>query len=137
MLVKALIVAALVPIIALGGLSYQAHAAKQFRIARDELTATRAGQLLLEDWKGSGAANPENYDANSLGLGFVGSDGEYAITVDGLRMYMHMSYQDVEEDRDAGITLRQLQVRIEWGPLAPGGEAPAMVMTTYARRGQD
>jgi hypothetical protein len=137
MLVKAMVVAAIVPIIALGGLLYQYQTARQFRIAHEELTATRAAQLLLEDWKGSGATNPENYDANSLGLGFAGQDTDYVITVDRVKMFMHLSYRDVEVDSDAGITLRELQVRAEWGPEAPGGSAPSLVLTTYARKGQD
>jgi hypothetical protein len=50
---------------------------------------------------------------------------------------MHLSYQEVEVDNDAGITLRELKVKTEWGSAAPSDDNPSVVMTTYARRGQD
>ncbi len=137
-LIESLIAVVIVSIIALGGLAYQYFGAAHFRIAHSELTATRASQLLLEDWKGSGAANPVNYDANSLGLGFAGAGSDYIIAVDGVKMYMHLSYRDV--DSGAGITLRELKVKTQWcngGSAVPGDGDPSLVLTTYARRGQD
>jgi hypothetical protein len=144
-IVEALVAAAMVSIIALGGLSYQYFGAKHFRIAHAELTATRAGQLLLEDWKGTGAANTANYDASALGVGFqkpiAGESCDYVITVDGVKMFMTLAYNDVEVDDDAGITLRQISNTIQWrndgGSAAPGANDPSLVLTTYARRGQD
>jgi hypothetical protein len=139
-LIEALVAAVMVSVIALGGLAYQYFGAAHFRIAHAELTATRASQLLLEDWKGSGATNPVNYDANSLGLGFAGAGSDYNIAIDGVKMFMHLSYQDVEVDNDAGITLRELKVKTQWcnsGSGTPGAGDPSLVLTTYARRGQD
>jgi Tfp pilus assembly protein PilV len=144
-LIEALIAMVMIVIIALGGLSYQYFGAKHFRIAHGELTATRATQLVLEDWKGSGANAPANYDPSTLGLGFAkpigGEDCDYIITVDGVKMYMTLAYNDVEVDTDSGITLRELDVTTQWrndgGSAAPGASDPSIFMATYARRGQD
>jgi hypothetical protein len=144
-IVEALVAALMVSVLALGGLSYQYLGAKHFRIAHAELTATRAGQLLIEDWKGSGANNPANYDATALGVGFLtpigGEHCDYIITVDGVKMYMSLAYNDVEVDEDAGITLRQISDTIKWrndgNPAEPGANDPSLVLTTYVRRGQD
>lgn len=138
-LIEALVAAVMVSIIVLGGLAYQYFGAAHFRIAHAELTATRASQLLLEDWKGSGAANPVNYDANSLGLGFARADSYYyIITIDGVKMHMHLSYREVVPPVDSDLW--ELKVKTQWcngGSAVPGDSDPSLVLTTYARRGQD
>ena len=144
-LIEALIAATVVAILALGALVYQYLGATHFRIAHAELTATRAGQLLIEDWKGAGAPDIVNYDASTLGMGFDKPDpsdnGYYIITVDGIKMYVNLSYEDVDVDEYAGITLRRVNVRIQWrkdfgsGPVDT--DDPLILLSTYARKGID
>ncbi len=144
-LVEALIAATVVAILALGALIYQYLGATHFRIAHAELTATRAGQLLIEDWKGSGAPDIENYDASTLGMGFekpyAGDNSYYIIKVDGIKMYVTLSYEDVDVDEFAGITLRRVNVKIQWrkdfgsGPV--DADDPSILLSTYARKGID
>ncbi len=144
-LIEALIATVIVGILAIGGLSYQAFGAVQFHIAQAELTATRTGQLLIEDWKGAGAPDIANYNAAGLGVGFVrpnpSDNSYYTIIVDGLMMHLTLSYQDVALDSSAGVTLRQINVKVQWkrnfaaGPVNAGD--PSIVLSTYARLGQD
>ena len=144
-LIEALIAATVVAVLALGALSYQYLGATHFRIAHAELTATRTGQLLIEDWKGAGAPDIVNYDANTLKIGFnkpyPGDNRYYTITVDGIKMYVTLSYNDVDVDSFANITLRQISVKVQWrkdfGSGAVDVDDPSVVLTTYARKDPD
>ncbi|MBN2181291.1 MAG: hypothetical protein JW715_05205 [Sedimentisphaerales bacterium] len=144
-LVEALVAAAVVAVLALGGLAYQYLGATHFHIARAELAATRAGQLLMEDWKGAGAPNLENYDATTLEVGFekpvAGDNGSYVITVDGIKLHLSLSYEDIDEDEFAHVTLRRLAVEIQWRQDFGSGDVddddPSIILTTYARKGRD
>ena len=144
-LVEALIAATVVAILALGALVYQYLGASQFRIAHAELTATRTGQMLIEDWKGSGVPDIVNYDATTLGMGFEkpypGDNSYYTIKVDGIRMYVTLTYGDVDVDAFANVTLRQISVKIQWrkdfGSGAVGADDPSILLTTYARKDPD
>jgi prepilin-type N-terminal cleavage/methylation domain-containing protein len=144
-LIEALIAAVIVSILALGGLVYQYLGATHFRVAHAELTATRVGQLLIEDWKGSGAPDIDNYDATTLGVGFEkpidGDNSYYAITVDGLKMHLWLTYEDIDVDDFAGVTLRQISVKIQWRKDFRSADVetddPSIVLTTYARLGED
>ena len=144
-LIEALIAATVVAILALGALVYQYLGATHFRIAHAELTATRAGQLLIEDWKGSGAPDIVNYDASTLGVGFDKPDPSdnsyYIITVDGIKMYVNLSYSDVDVDEFANITLRRINVKLQWrrdfGSGAVEADDPSILLTTYARKDPD
>ncbi len=144
-LIEALIAAVAVSILALGGLAYQYLGAMHFRIAHAELTATRAGQLLIEDWKGNGAPDPQNYDATELGVGFeTPIDGDYSyyvITVDGIKMHIWPTFEDIDVDEFAGVTLRQISAKIQWrkdfGSAEVEDDDPSIILTTYARLGQD
>lgn len=144
-LVEALVAATVVAVLALGGLVYQYLGATHFRIAHAELTATRVGQLVIEDWKGAGAPNLENYDATGLEVGFskpiAGDNSSYLIAVDGITMHLTLSYDDVDVDEDAGVTLRQINVKVQWRKDYAAGELeendPSIILTTYARLGED
>ncbi|MBN1975635.1 MAG: prepilin-type N-terminal cleavage/methylation domain-containing protein [Sedimentisphaerales bacterium] len=142
-LIEALIAMAIVSILGIGGLSYQYFGAKHFRIAHSELTATRAGQLLIEDWKSNGAKDIINYDAEELGVGFVKPDpGDYSyytITIDGVKLHSTLSFDDVEIDEDAGVTLRQINVKVQWedGPGGLSADDPSITLSTYARLDSD
>ena len=143
-----------VTIVALGGLSYQYHAARHARIARAQITATRTAQLLLEDWKSTGGSS--QYDPEDLGIGIsfagavsIGSydwdttlgGGAYSMKIDGLPMVVMLGFRDVESDEGAQVKLRQLTVVIQSGEIstetreftsASGLVAP-IIMTTYCR----
>ncbi len=148
-LIEALIAATVVAILALGALVYQYLGATHFRIAHAELTATRAGQLLIEDWKGAGAPDIINYDASELGIGFDKPDPSdnsyYVITVDGIKMHFWLDYGIVpienNPDEFAGVTLRWINVKVQWrkdfGSGAVDVDDPSVVLTTYARKDPD
>lgn len=144
-LIEALVAMAMVAILGLGGLSYQYFGAKHFKIAHAELTATRAGQLLLEDWKANGAIDIINYDATELGVGFIKPDvsdnSYYTIKIDGISLHLTLSYADVEADEDAGVTLRQINVKVQWrsdyGSGSVSADDPSITLSTYARLDSD
>jgi len=138
-LTEAMVTVVIVSIAALGGLSYQYHAAKHARIARAQMTATQTVQMLLEDWKSTGGSS--TYDPSLVGLGFsarqvmpshfsegvgqgLGSplhDGVYTITVDYLPMVVMLSFKDVDTDVEAQVKLRQLSAVVAFGEIAEGG----------------
>jgi prepilin-type N-terminal cleavage/methylation domain-containing protein len=131
-LVEVMIAMAVLSIAATGALSYQWHAVRQARIAHAQITATRIGRLLLEDWKSTGGST--EYSPGSLGLGFsdplkvpahwsqgegqgLGTplhDGVFGITVDDVAMQVMLTWADVETDTTAQMTLRQLNVSIKF-----------------------
>ena len=143
-----------VTIVALGGLSYQYHAARHARIARAQITATRTAQLLLEDWKSTGGSSDYNPAALGIGISFAGAvsigsydwdttlgGGAYSAKIDDLPMVVMLGFRDVESDEGAQVKLRQLTVVIQSGEIstetrefrsASGLVAP-VIMTTYAR----
>ena len=138
-LIETRIAMVFVVIVALGALSYQYYAALHARIALAQMTAIRTAQLLVEDWKsagGSAAYNPTN-----LNLGFTYSDldgADYEITVDNLPMYMNLSYNNIEHDDEAQITLRKITVRVNWCndrrvPTGQAEEEASMELSTYVR----
>lgn len=136
-LVEVMVTVIVLVIIALGALGYEYHAATHSRMARALITATRTGQLLLEDWKSNGGS--DFYDPTTLGLGFSGEDGgSFFIIVDGLPMHIGLSYNDVDYDSLAEVTLREIAVRVGWradhGQEAPGSDDPSVVLATYVRR---
>jgi hypothetical protein len=152
----------IVAVAALGALSYQYRAAIHARIARAQTAAMRTAQLLLEDWKSTGAS--ENYDPSTLGLGFsaplqvpgqwsqghgegLGSplhNSVHSITVDNLPMIVMLRWQDIDEDTMAHVKLRQLTVIVGFGETDGGGgdltfpenylaNIPDITLSTYAR----
>jgi len=126
-------------IITIGALNYQYYAALHSRSALAQMTATRAAQLLIDDWKSAGGS--ATYDPTSLNLGFAGYDEDgfdYSITVDDLPMYMNLSYNDVEHDEEAQITMRKITVRVNWCddhsvPTGQTDEESSMEFSTYVR----
>jgi Tfp pilus assembly protein PilV len=137
-LIETVISAVCLSIIALGALSYQYFAATHNHIAKSQITATRTGQLLIEDWKNGGGSAA--YDPTSLQLGFLKASEKgwgYYIVVDNLPMYVNLSSSDVAHDDTAGVTIRQLDVRVAWRRDyqngAPETDDPFIVLTTYAR----
>jgi prepilin-type N-terminal cleavage/methylation domain-containing protein len=137
-LIEVIIASVSLSIIALGALSYQYFAAVHNHIALAQITATRTGQLLIEDWKNNGGS--AMYDPTSLNLGFLKSDKDgwgYYIVVDNLPMYINLISNDVAVDVAAGVTIRELDVRVTWRKDykqdAPEADDPFIVIITYAR----
>jgi type II secretory pathway pseudopilin PulG len=139
-----MVAVAIVVIVALGTLSFQYQSVKHSRSAEAQVTATRIGQLLLEDWKST--FGDAGYDATSLGLGFVApafpETGDYKITLDNQTFYLQKTQQEVDipnnPDPVAGITLQQLRVKVSWrkdyGNGAVSGSDPTLTFTTFVRR---
>ena len=138
-LVEVMIAMTILAIIALGALKYQYYAALHTHAAMAKMTSTRTAQLLLDDWKsagGSAAYNPVN-----LNLGFTDSDSDgtdYEITKDNLPMQMRLSYDDIENDNEAQITLRKITVQVNWRndyktPTGQPEEETSMEMSTFVR----
>jgi prepilin-type N-terminal cleavage/methylation domain-containing protein len=137
-LIEVIIASVSLSIIALGALSYQYFAAVHNHIALAQITATRTGQLLIEDWKNNGGS--AMYNPTSLNLGFLKSDEDgwgYYIVVDNLPMYINLISNDVAVDVAAGVTIRELGVRVAWRrdykEDAPEAGGPSIIITTYAR----
>lgn len=137
-LVEVMVSMVILAIVALGALGYQYHAAREGRIAKAQITATRTAQLLLEDWKSTGGST--NYNPTTLGLGFLtppdaADEADYFITVDYLPMYIVLSYNDVGTDDSAGIILREVSVTVSWRRDHRVGSReindPSLVLTTY------
>ena len=143
-LVEVMVSVAIIVIVALGTLSFQYQSVKHSRTSEAQVTATRLGQLLLEDWKST--FGDAGYDATSLGLGFVASTppatGNYLITLDNQTFYLQKTQQEVDipnnPDPVAGITLQQLSVTVRWrkdyGNGAFSGSDPTLTFTTFVRR---
>ena len=143
-LVEMMISAAIIIIVALGTLSFQYQNVKNSRISEAQVTATRLGQMLLEDWKSTGG--DPGYDATSLGLGFLAptlpATGSYIITLDNQTFYIQMAQQLVpianNPDPVAGVTLQQLSVTVSWrkdyGNGAVSSSDPTLTFTTFVRR---
>jgi Tfp pilus assembly protein PilV len=135
---------AIIIIVALGTLSFQYYSVKDSRSSTAQVTATRLGQLLLEDWKSTGG-DPD-YDATTLGLGFLEptppAAGCYKITLDNQTFYIQMAQQLVPIDNNpdpvAGVTLQKLSVTVSWrkdyGDGAIIGSDPTLTFTTFVRR---
>jgi hypothetical protein len=153
-LAEVMVSVVVVTIVALGGLSYQYHAARHARIARAQITATRTAQLLLEDWKGTGGSSEYDPAALGIGISFAGAvsigsydwdttlgGGAYSTKIDDLPMVVMLGFRDVESDEGAQVKLRQLTVVIQSGEISTetreftsaSGLVMPVVMTTYTR----
>ena len=143
-IVEAMVSLAIVIIVALGTLSFQYYSVRDSRSSEAQVTATRLGQLLLEDWKST--FGDSGYDATSLGLGFVvpttPETGDYKITLDNQTFYLQRAQQLVNipnnPDPVAGITLQELSVTVSWRRDYRNGAVsasdPTLTFTTFVRR---
>ncbi len=140
-LVEVMIAVAVVIVAALGTLCYEYLCIDHVRVARAELTATRIGQLLLEDWKSEGGTL--DYNPEDLHMGFELPDDlptNCVTVVDGLPLHISMTHSDVDADAFTGVKLSEISVVVSWkryfGNGAPEGDDPRVVLTTYVRRDQ-
>ena len=145
-IVEVMVAVAIIAIVALGTLSFQYYSVRDSRSSEAQVTATRLGQLLLEDWKSTGGDS--DYDATSLGLGFVASTppatGSYIITLDNQTFYIQMAQQlapvssGSNPDPVAGVTLQELSVTVSWrkdfGNGTISNSDPTLNLTTFVRR---
>jgi prepilin-type N-terminal cleavage/methylation domain-containing protein len=139
-LVEVMVAVSITAVVALGTLCYQYHGVKHSRISQAQVTATRLGQLLLEDWKSTGG-DPD-YDPVSLGLGFASpvpsNPGHFLITLDNQTFYIQLVRSEIDRDDVASVILYQIQLIVRWrtdyaaGSL--GGDDPTITLTTYVRR---
>jgi prepilin-type N-terminal cleavage/methylation domain-containing protein len=142
-IVEVMVSVAIIIIVALGTLSFQYYCVKNSRSSEAQATATRLGQLLLEDWKSTGG-DPD-YDPNSLNLGFTLVTTNNYVTIpplDNQTFYIQMAQQLVpianNPDPVAGVTLQQLSVTVSWrkdyGNGAVSSSDPTLTFTTFVRR---
>jgi hypothetical protein len=135
-----MVAVAITVVVALGTLCYQYQGVRQSRIAQAQVTATRVGQILLEDWKSTGG--DADYDPESLLLGFakppLGYYGACMITLDNQTFYMLLEHNDIDHDDVASVTLREISVTIKWRKDftqgVVGSDDPSISLTTYVRR---
>jgi len=142
-LIEVMIAAAIIIVIALGTMCYEYLCIDHVRYARAELTATRVGQLLIEDWKSDGGSS--DYNPEDLQMNFNLPDNvltNCVTVVDGLPLYISMTNSDVPGgvDNFAGIKLSELRVVVAWrkdfgsGPL--NDDDPRVSLVTYVRQDQ-
>jgi Tfp pilus assembly protein PilV len=140
-LVEVMVAVAVVIVAALGTLCYEYLCIDHVRVARAELTATRVGQLLLEDWKSDGGSL--DYNPEDLHMGFELPDDlptNCVTVVDGLPLHISMTHSDVDTDAFTGTKLSEISVAVSWkryfGSGAPEDDDPRVTLTTYVRRDQ-
>ena len=144
-LVEAMLASAIVGVIAIGTLCYQYLSIRHSRASQAQVMATHLAQLILEDWKSTGAAANTPYDPTTLGLGFLKPQategGQYLMTVDNQTFYLWLtnSLAPVNPNPDpvANVTLRKINVTVQWRPdFARGAlsvDDPTISLTTYVR----
>jgi type II secretory pathway pseudopilin PulG len=142
-LTEVMIAAAIVIVVALGTMCYEYLCIDHVRIARAELTATRVGQLLIEDWKSEGGSL--DYNPEDLQMGFNLPDDlptNCVTVVDGLPLHISMTRSDVPGgvDNFAGTKLSEISVVVSWksnfGNGASQDSDPRVVLATYVRQDQ-
>lgn len=149
-LIETAVAIAVIAIAALGSLSYQYYGAEHVRIAQADLTATRIGQLLLEDWKSTGLSTYDPTTINTaldttLGIGFTNTTSYYVIKVDGITLSIDKpltrTVAPIGNNPDpsgyAG-TVYQRSVTVRWrndfGAGDPLVNGRSLVFTTYASK---
>lgn len=126
-------------IVSLGVMHFQFHAVKDAKMARTKISATRLGSLILENWKTWGGS--EQYDPTDLDFG-INWEGEnrYSFIVDDVPFYMDLKAQDIDTNHKTEVTLRQLEVSIQWRSDyeqgLPDNSDPGFTLYTYVRRDQ-
>jgi len=137
-LLELILAVLILTIVSVGTISYQYFATRMATCADAEITATRTARLVLDNWKKAGG--DENFDPISLNAGFqtTGISNQYLITVNNVPMTLNLAWLDVMYDDVAGVTLRQIQVTVQWRSDYQAQEVrptdPTYTMTTYIRR---
>lgn len=136
-LIELVIAIVILTVLSSGALAFQYYATKMALRAKAEITATRTARLVLDNWKKTGGDS--NFKPTSIDSGFTSvSVDKYSITINGIPMTVTISWQDIETDTIARVTLRQIQVKMEWRSDYKSGTIrsndPAYTMSTYVRR---
>jgi prepilin-type N-terminal cleavage/methylation domain-containing protein len=135
-LVEVAVAMAIISIAAFGSLAYQYLGEKHLKIARADFTATRVGQMFIEDWKSVGGTFGYKDPTLLLGSGLNGTYPNYTVTVDGTMFSLSLATNSFPSDPYAGA-LRQItatvRYRSDFGAGAPGANDPLLVFTTYSR----
>ena len=154
-LIEAMVAASILCIVAVGALQFQYFTARDAKFARAQITATRTGQLLLEDWMSTGGS--DDYNPAKLELGFVTLDSSptelnkystlgkrlrdtvFSVEIDGRTMITMLVSKDIEYDEAAKVTLRQLSVYVSYGVVVNRDSIETaeafrpVILTTYIR----
>jgi type II secretory pathway pseudopilin PulG len=146
-LAEVMISVAITIVVALGTLCYQYLSVEHSRISLAQTTATRIGQLLLEDWKSTGGDS--DYDPVSLGLGFASpvslglpsNPGQFFITLDNQTFFIQLvTPSQIDQDTVANVKLLKISVLVQWrkdytlGQGTISADDPQVSLTTYVRR---
>ena len=137
-LLELIIASAILGFVSVGALGYQYHATRMAMRARAEITAARTARLVLDNWKRTGG--DALFNPADLQMGFVRNPNTntYTITVDNLPMTLSLNWQDIEQDLLAMVTLRQIEVIIQWRSNYQTGniqdDDPIHVVSTYVRK---
>ena len=134
-----LIVASLIlGVASVGALGYQYYARQMSLRAKAEITAARTARLVLDNWKKTGG--DAAFDLVSLKIGFskLLDSPDYRITIDGLPMTVRLDWQNIQQDADAMVTLRQIKTTVRWRRDRTDGELrnidPIYTLSTYVRK---
>ncbi len=137
-LLELILAVLILTIVSVGTISYQYFATRLATRADAEITATRTARLVLDNWEKTGG--DENFAPTSLDMGFqeISGGNQYLITINHLPMTLKLEWQNVGYDDVAGVTLRQIQVTVQWRSDYQAQEVrpadPMYVMTTCVRR---
>ena len=135
-LVEVMLAAAVIIVAALGTLCYEYLCVDHVRYARAQMTATRIGQLLIEDWKSTGG--DVDYNPEDLNMGFtLLSQDNFRTTIDGLPLYISKSQSEVTP---GDVNLIHLNVEVQWrhdfSADAVTDDDPKVSLDTYVRKDQ-
>ncbi len=142
-LIEVLVAVAIIIVAALGTMCYQYLCIDHVRHARAMLTATRVGQLLIEDWKSEGGS--PDYNPEDLQMGFNLPDDlptNCVTVVDGLPLHISMTRADVTPGGNnfAGTRLSEISVVVGWRKNFASGaledDDPRVALITYVRQDQ-
>lgn len=134
-LVEVAVAMAIISIAAFGSLAYQYLGAKHLKIARDDFTATRVGQMIIEDWKSEGGTT--GYNPTTLGFNITGTWPNYVIPVDGITLHITLTLPTNADTDPSGYVppLLKLIVTVSWqnngGSGVPPAGSPSLTFTTY------
>lgn len=138
-LVEVLLTILILGIVSAGVIHFQYYSMRCAKLAQTKIAATRLSALILENWKAQGGSNqydPVEVDNLIIPLG----DNRYRFTVDQVPFYMDIAVTDIATNGQTEVTLRQLELAIQWradgASGRPGRFDPGFTLQTYVRRDQ-
>lgn len=143
-LLEIMVAMAILSIAVIGAIGFRYHSALDARKADVQITASRLGSALLDDWKGNGSGsasyNPVTQFSSNLSISTSGSGpavpsgfsslGTYLVTANSVNYYVTMSYKAASATEP-----RTLNVCAAWlsgyGMGTIAGTDPSIRLTTY------